>query len=171
MNYPVDQRYRRPLVMNCILRSGRPYFQIANQDRRLGIQPMFQVKLLMILNTASDKPFAIWPNKVLSYQNDGAPQPNFSDMLAKSRGVIFCGGNRLGQPEVLGAVTVRAAASASVSNDRYLIWEFLNCNQCRKRLSEGSKNCVSASGFQVILTPSRSSWHLVSTAKSLLSGQ
>ena len=44
----------------------------------------------------------------------------------KSLGVIFCGGDRLSQPEVLCAVMVRAVASASVSNDRYLIWEFLN---------------------------------------------
>jgi len=137
--------------MNCMLRSGRPCLQIAKQDRRLGIQPMFQVKLLVTVNTASDEPFAIRPNKVLSHQNDGAPQPICSDMLAKSLGVIFRGDNRFGQREVLGAVTVRAVASASVSDDRYLIWEFLNCNQCRNGLSEGSINCMSARWIQVII--------------------
>ena len=82
----------------------------------MSIEPIFQVKLLVSPNATSDQPFVIRPNKVSSQQNGGTPQPIVADVPDKSLGVIFCGGDRLSQPEVLRAVMVRAVTSASVSN-------------------------------------------------------
>ena len=110
-DYSVDQRYRRPLVSICVFRPWGQGFQMANEYRCLGIEPIFEIKLLMSLNAPSDEPLAIWPNKVLSHQSNGAPQPIVFNVVDKSLSVIFWGDNRLGQVEVLCAVAVRAVAS------------------------------------------------------------
>ena len=74
----------------------------------MSFEPIFKVKFPVSLNAASDQPRVIWPDKILSQERCGAPQPLGSDVLAKSLGVIFCEDDRLSQSEVLCVVTARA---------------------------------------------------------------